>query len=158
MSLFARLRRFASRRPPAPLAAGVAALERRRIDEALVHFARALEIAATDAERAAAHNKRGLAELARADRGAAIDAFASALAHEPRFVPAIVNVGNLLLEDGAIDEAIAHYEAALRIDDESAVAHLNLGIAYKRLGRRGDAVREFRRASRLEGRLKLFRR
>jgi tetratricopeptide (TPR) repeat protein len=63
-------------------------------------------------------------------------------------VPAIVNVGNLLLEDGVIDDAIEHYQAALRIDDTYAPAHLNLGIAYRRLGRRADAVREFRRANR----------
>ncbi len=110
--------------------------------------------ASTPGERAAVHNKRGIAHVRRGDRGAAIDAFVDALYADPRCVPAIVNVGNLLLEDGALREAAEHYEAALRIDDEYAVAHLNLGVALKALGRRAEAVRQFRRASRLESQLR----
>lgn len=158
MTLFARLRRFAWAPPPAtPYAAGVAALERNRIEEALAHFARAEAGAATPEARASAANKRGIAHVRRGDRAAAVDAFVDALLAHPSFVPAIVNVGNMLLEDGAVDEAVEHYEAAVRLDDTYAVGHLNLGVAYKRLGRRGDAVRAFRRANRLEGRMRLFR-
>ncbi|MFN2460166.1 MAG: tetratricopeptide repeat protein [Candidatus Velthaea sp.] len=158
MTLFARLRRFASAAPPAtPFAAGVAALERNRIDEALAHFARAHAVAASANERAAVANKRGVAHVRRGDREAAVGAFVDAVLADASFVPAIVNIGNLLLEDDAVDEAVIHYEAALLLDDTYAAGHLNLGVAYKRLGRRGEAVREFRRANRLEGRLRLFR-
>jgi tetratricopeptide (TPR) repeat protein len=113
---------------------------------------------ATSAERALAENKRALAQLHGGDRAAAIAAFAAALEADSSCVPAIVNVGNLLLEDGIFDDAVAHYEAALRIDAEYSAAHLNLGIAYKRLGRHAAAVRAFRRAHRIEGRLGARRR
>lgn len=142
------------RPPKTHFDAGVTALDRRRPVEALAHFAAALEVAATPAERAAIHNKIGIAQLRRDDRSAAIAAFVDALDADAGCVPVIVNIGNLLLEDGAIEEAIVHYEAALRMDDDYPVAHLNLGVAYKRLGRHADAVRELRRANRLEVRLR----
>jgi len=139
--------------PKTPFDAGIAALDRHRFDEALDHFATALDGAATSSERALVQNKRALIYLRRGDRPAAIGVFADALEADARCVPVIVNVGNLLLEDGILDDAVAHYEAALRIDDAYAGAHLNLGIAYKQLGRRADAVREFRRVNRIEARL-----
>jgi tetratricopeptide (TPR) repeat protein len=135
-----------------PFAAGVAALERGRLDDALVHFDVALNAARSARELALVHNKRALTQLRRGDRPAAVAALGDALAADALCVPAIVNVGNLLLEEGVLDDAVAHYEAALRIDDAYSVAHLNLGIAFKRLGRRGDAVRAFRRAHRLAAR------
>ncbi len=155
MSFFARL--LALVRPAAPktsFAAGVAALDRRRLDEALTHFHTALATASNAADRAAVQNKVGITQLRRGDREAAVAAFVSALEADDRCVAVIVNIGNLLFEDGAFDEAIEHYTAALRIDDDYANAHLNLGVAYKKLGRRAEAVREFRRASRLESRLR----
>jgi predicted negative regulator of RcsB-dependent stress response len=151
VSFFARL--FGSTWPQAPktpFAAGTAALERRRFDEALAHFHTALASARSDPERALIYNKRALAYLGRGERAAAVAAFTDGLEEDARCVPVIVNVGNLLLEDGVFDDALAHYEAALRIDDSYAAGHLNLGIAYKRLGRRAEAVRAFRRAARLE--------
>jgi tetratricopeptide (TPR) repeat protein len=160
VNLFAKLRQFAwpfgrarsshPVRPLDPLAAGVRSLNRGHAAEALTFFEFASAEALTDAQRAIVDNKRGVAHVRLGDRAAALAAFTAALAADPRAVPAITNIGNLLLEDGAVDEAIVHYEAALRIDDGYALAHLSLGVAYKRLGRRGEAVREFRRAHRLE--------
>jgi protein O-GlcNAc transferase len=154
VSFFARL--FGMAQAPAQPTrydAGVAALERQRFAEALTHFGAALGEAATPAQRALVHNKRALTFLRQGGAAAAaLEALCDALDADPRCVPAIVNVGNLLLEDGVLDDAITHYEAALRIDDGYAAAHLNVGIAYKRLGRRGDAVRAFRRANRLDAR------
>jgi tetratricopeptide (TPR) repeat protein len=105
------------------------------------------------AERAVIANKRGVAlvELQRRDEARA--AFEQALAIVPKFAPALVNIGNLHLEAGETEEAIRLYEAAVLSDEDYALAHHNLGVAYKRLGRMGDAVRELRRANRLEGRV-----
>ncbi len=117
------------RAPKTPFAAGVAALDQQRVDEALAHFATALASAASDRERALVHNKRGLALLrARRPAAAAVAAFVAALDADDRCAPAIVNVGNLLLEDGVLNDAVAHYQAALAIDDAYAAAHLNLGM------------------------------
>ncbi len=104
-------------------------------------------------ERAAAANKRGVAlrELRRVDEARA--SFEQALDILPNFAPALVNIGNLHLEAGEMEKAIRYYESAIRSDDENALAHHNLGVAFKRLGRTGDSVRELRRAHRLEGRI-----
>lgn len=105
------------------------------------------------AERAAAANKRGVAlvELRRLDE--ARRAFEQAVEIVPKFVPALVNIGNLHLEAGETAEAIAYYESAVRGDENYALAHHNLGVAYKRLGRTAESVRELRKAHRLEGRV-----
>ena len=70
----------------------------------------------------------------------------------------MVNLGNLLLEAGHLEDAIDYYQAALRVDDRSAGAHRNLGIACKRAGRHADAVRHLRAAVRYEIRDALPRR
>jgi tetratricopeptide (TPR) repeat protein len=100
--------------------------------------------------RAAPVHRRGLDAIRRRDREAAYDLFIEALSVDPEFPPTLVALGNMMLEDGELDEAIAHYEAALRYDDHFALAHHNLGIALKRRGEPERAVRHLRRATRLE--------
>jgi tetratricopeptide (TPR) repeat protein len=111
------------------------------------------DTALTRDERLAVENKRGVAFINMQRVAEAREAFESALAIEPRYAPALVNIGNLHLEDGDVDGAIRYYERAVLCDDDYALAHHNLGVAYKRLGRTGDAVRELRKATRLEGRV-----
>jgi tetratricopeptide (TPR) repeat protein len=132
---------------------GVVALDAGRHDLAASEFAAALAEAAGAAERAVIHNKRGVSLVALGRRDDAFDAFCEALADDERCAPALVNVGNLMLEDGHVLDAIDHYAAAIRIDDSYAAAHRNLGIAFKRLGRRSESVRALRLADRLAGRL-----
>jgi tetratricopeptide (TPR) repeat protein len=103
-------------------------------------------------DRAFLLNKRGVAsmglelpECARADFSAALEA-------QAHYAPALTNLGNLLLESGRVNEAIAHYERAIASDCEYAVAYLNLGVAYKRAGRIAEGVRALRRAQQLEER------
>jgi tetratricopeptide (TPR) repeat protein len=99
--------------------------------------------------RAAVANKRGVALVGLGRRSDARQAFEDALELQPRFAPALVNLGNLLLEEGELEAAVAQYEAAIRSDDRYAPAHHNLAVAYKRLGRTADSVRELRRAHKL---------
>jgi len=155
MSIFARLARFASKPPRTPLAAATLALERGDPLAALAHADAALAAAAGPAMRAAAHNKRGVALIRLAERDAAAMAFLAALEAAPQHVPAIVNVGNLLLESGLPADAVEHYEAALRLDDRYAPAYENLGVALRQLGRRAESVRALRTAGRLTSRLQL---
>jgi tetratricopeptide (TPR) repeat protein len=154
MSFFARLFRIAPVMPPGPLERGALALRAGRLDEAERCFHEALAAAAAGRERALAHNKLALLALARDDRPAAQAALDDALRTFPACVPAIVNAGNLLLEDGDTDGAIARFEAAISLDPDFPEAHHNLGVAYRRAGRRSDAVRELRRATGLERRRK----
>jgi tetratricopeptide (TPR) repeat protein len=106
-----------------------------------------------NADRAAVANKRGVALVELRRIGEARGAFEQALQIAPKFAPSLVNMGNLHLEAGEMEEAIRYYESAILSDDDYALAHHNLGVAYKRLGRTADAVRELRRAHRLEGRV-----
>ncbi|MDR7448066.1 MAG: tetratricopeptide repeat protein, partial [Armatimonadota bacterium] len=52
-------------------------------------------------------------------------------------------------ELGRRDEALRAYERAIEVDPDYWVAHQNLGVLYKEMGRVGDAVREFKKATRL---------
>lgn len=152
--MFALARAFAGRRRPAgpeePFREGLRALDAGRADDALAAFTRAAEEAPDPRGRASALNKRALARLLSGDREGALADLAAALGDDPGCVAAIVNVGNLLLEDDALDEAIAHYEAALRRDERSALAHQNLAVALRRTGDRAGSVRHLRRAAQLE--------
>ncbi|HTW86193.1 MAG TPA: tetratricopeptide repeat protein [Candidatus Sulfotelmatobacter sp.] len=151
MGFFDRLRRLVPGRPPTPFARGVRALDRGRLDEAEAAFAQAA-LAADAAQLALIANKLAIVAIHRGRRDLAVAQLVRALELNPRSPAAITTVGNLLLEDGDADEAVAHYEAAIRIDDAYGPAYHNLGVALHRAGRRGAAVRNLRKASRLEGR------
>lgn len=64
-----------------------------------------------------------------------LDALGQAIAHEG---------------DARLDEAIRYYEAALRIDDQVAKTHLNLGHAFARQRRWDEATAQYERAAELD--------
>jgi tetratricopeptide (TPR) repeat protein len=70
----------------------------------------------------------------------------------PRSAEARNNLGGALLLRGAVDEAIAHLQEALRIDPSHAEAHSNLGVALARRGRAAEAIDHYRQALRLDPR------
>ncbi len=72
----------------------------------------------------------------------------AALERDPNHVRALTNRGNLKLEDGDVDGAIADYERAIKLDDGFANAHHNLGVAYRRKGHVAKSVAALRRAQR----------
>ncbi|HEX3469333.1 MAG TPA: tetratricopeptide repeat protein [Candidatus Elarobacter sp.] len=147
-----RLRRLVPGRPdPDPFARGSRALDHGRLDRAEAAFGEALGTATTARQAAAVHNKLAVIAILRHDRAGAVEQLVRALEVDPRSPAAITTIGNLLLEDGDLDEAIVHFEHALMIDDGYAPAYHNLGVALHRQGRRGAAVRMLRKASRLEG-------
>ncbi len=107
------------------------------------------------AERAFLLNKRGVARIGMQRREQACEDFDSRArsaawlrsgANQPRQSAASTRA--------TCEGAIARYERAIASDSEYAVAHLNLGVAYKRAGRIADAVRALRQAERLERRAK----
>lgn len=135
-----------------PIASALAALERGEFAVAESALGELLERSGSPVERAFMLNKRGVARIGLDRRELAQADFAAALESVGGYAPALTNLGNLLLEDGDAKGAIAHYERAIANDREYALAHLNLGVAYKRLGRIADSVRELREAQRLEQR------
>jgi tetratricopeptide (TPR) repeat protein len=62
------------------------------------------------------------------------------------------NLGTTLSDQGRVDEAIAHYEEALRIRPDYSNAHINLGTARKSQGRIDEAFGHFVEALRLNPR------
>jgi tetratricopeptide (TPR) repeat protein len=138
------------RKPLTPYELALDALARGRFTDALERLDALLQDGSLAGERrAAVTNKRGVAlvNLHRAEE--ARRAFEAALEIKPRYAPALVNIGNLHLESGEIEAAVAQYQAAIAADEKYAPAHHNLAVAYKRLGRTADSVRELRRAHKL---------
>jgi len=59
------------------------------------------------------------------------------------------NLGNVLIREGEVAAAIAHFEAALRLRPEGAGTHYNLGNALQRLGRTREAIAQYEQALQL---------
>ena len=60
------------------------------------------------------------------------------------------NLGEALSQQGKLDEAIAEYRTAIRLQPDLAVAHYNLGNALKDQGKLDEAIAEYRTAIRLQ--------
>ena len=101
---------------------------------------------------AEAETQRGTAHVLTGDLGRAKRAFEEALARDPKHHRALTNLGNVALEENRVDDAIAAYEAALRLDESFANAHHNLGVAYRRKGHIDQSVRSIRRAQKAQRR------
>jgi len=99
---------------------GVVLSHQGRIEEAILHFNRALELVPKDAEAA----------------------FLLGKAHFDR--------GNQLMQEKQFELAVQHYGEAIRSRSDSAQAHNNLGIALMNLGRTNDAIEAFRDAVRID--------
>jgi tetratricopeptide (TPR) repeat protein len=140
------------RGPATAFERGVVALDAGDHEAAALEFEAALDAATDDPARATIYNKLGVARMALGRRDDALEAFCAALELDEHCAPALVNVGNLFLEDGHPLDAIDYYQAALRADDSYPPAYRHLGIALRRLGRRAEAVRALRAADRNAGR------
>ena len=60
------------------------------------------------------------------------------------------NLGNALDKQGQLDEAIRHYQEAIRLHPEYALAHNNLGKALGGQGQTDEAIRQFQETIRLK--------
>jgi tetratricopeptide (TPR) repeat protein len=67
-----------------------------------------------------------------------------------RCLAAHIGLGLALVRVGKVQEAIGHYEQALRFDPDSLKAHYNLGNALLRVGRVQEAIGHYEQAVRLE--------
>ncbi len=72
------------------------------------------------------------------------------LMKNPRCWMAHTNLGLVLAQTGRIEDAIAHYEQALRIKPDHAEAHNNLGMALAQMGRSEDAIAQYQQALRIK--------
>ncbi len=137
-----------AKRLAAGLEALVPGLEGALSDLALGRYAPWLEAGPRFA-RAEAWVQKGVEAAIQGDRAAAERAFEAALGLDPEHPRAYVNRGNLKLEAGQVEAAIADYQTALKLDPDLADAHHNLAAAYKKKGDLDKMVRHLKKAQRL---------
>ena len=73
-----------------------------------------------------------------------------AVAINPRFEEAYLQLGILYFTQGNFERSIAAYMKAIALNPNFAEPHYRLGVAYKRLGRATEAEQEFRTHERLQ--------
>lgn len=131
------------------LGRGLQLEERGSYDEALRLYGEASERFPDDPRPV---HKQGVILVRMGRRDEARGAFMQALDLNREFAPSLTNLGNMELEQGHVEQAIVYYKQAIAAQPDYPGAHHNLGVAYRRLGRLGDAVSEARQAARHERR------
>jgi len=111
-----------------------------RLDEAAMHFTKALEINPSFAH--ALHNM-GMIFVQRGNLDEAISEFQKAIELEPTFADAYNKLGAALANRGRLDEAIASFSKAIEINPAYGSAHANLGSVYEQQGRPPEAIAEY---------------
>jgi len=89
-------------------------------------------------------------ELEAAVPDEAAEAYRRALAVDPGYADAHVNLGRLLHEAGDADAALEHYHRALEERPGDATAAFNMGVALEDLGRPADALAAYEKAIALD--------
>lgn len=128
---------------------GIELAKTNRLDEALTHYRRALELHPDFAE---AHNNLCLllSDMGRTDE--ALTHCRRALDLDPGRAKAENSLGVVLARMGRSAEALVHYERALRLAPHYAEAHHNLGALLAGMGRTEAALTRYQRALDLEPR------
>ena len=104
-----------------------------RMAEAVPHFEAGLAFGANTGPGAVKlHDNLGMAFRLLGRRREALEQFRASLALDSADFPAHLNVGLLLAEQGAVAEAIGHYQAAVRIDPGNQQARTILDQASQR--------------------------
>ena len=86
-----------------------------RVDEAIAHAQKALEMQPDGPDDALAHINLGNALLQKGQVDEAITHYQKALEIQPDYADAHNNLGTALLQKGRVDEAITHFQKALEI-------------------------------------------
>ena len=83
-------------------------------------------------EKLMSENNRAKAELL----------FKEALTIDPFFVPALIDMGNLVAENGDMVKSQRYFSRAVALDQLNPAAHYNLSLVYESLGNMADAQAE----------------
>jgi len=126
---------------------GNALLQKGSVDEAIVHYQKALQI---DPDYVDACYNLGNALLQKGAVDEAIAHYQKALQINPDYAKACNNLGNVLVQKGSVNEAIIHFQKALQIKPDFAEAHDNLGNALLRKGKVDEAIVHFQKALQIE--------
>jgi tetratricopeptide (TPR) repeat protein len=117
-------------------------LQRAEVDEAILHFEKAVEIWPDYPET---QFNLGSALLQKGLLDEAAPHFRIVLETWPRHVEARNNLGGILLQKGQVDEAIINFEKILDEKPADARAHNNLGNALEQKGQLDEAIAHYRK-------------
>jgi tetratricopeptide (TPR) repeat protein len=121
---------------------GIALASGGRVDEAVAHYRKALEIKPDYSE---AHNNLANALAAQGRLDEAMAHYRKSLEIQPNYPEAYYNLGSILAGCGRLDEAIVQFRWGLAIRDNAEVRY-NLGNVLARRGRFDEALAEYRKA------------
>jgi lipoprotein NlpI len=121
-------------------------LQKGQVDEAIVHFQKALNINPDDPEP---QNNLGAALLQKGRIDEAIVHFQKSAEIAPNIAKGQYNLGVVLFQKGRVDEAIAHYQRAVEINPNFAPALYRLSLALFQKGRVEEAITSAQRALQL---------
>lgn len=122
-------------------------LRENRLDDAIFHARKALEIQPDSAD---AHSRLGVALSASGQNEEASIHFEKALETQQVRPRMHYNIATLLLNSGHLDEATAEFNKELQIQPEFVEAHNNLGIALTSKGELDGALAHFQKALELD--------
>lgn len=125
------------------------ALRENRLDEAVFHAQKALEIRPDSAD---AHSNLAIALSGKRQTDQARIEFQKVLETSPTRPRVHYNLATLFLEKGDLDHAIAEFEEELKIQPQFVEAHNNLGTALTRKGELDDALAHFEKGLQLDPR------
>ena len=114
-----------------------------RVDEALAHYQKAIDI---EPGYAPAYNNMGTALRAKGNLDAAVSTYRRALEVMSNYPDAHYNLANALMDQNKPVEAGEHFRIALKSIPGEARVHNNLGIALAAEGKLDEAIAAFRTA------------
>jgi Flp pilus assembly protein TadD/mono/diheme cytochrome c family protein len=117
-----------------------------RIEEAIMHYRRALEIKPDDP---VARNSLGTTLQTAGKLDEAIREYREALRVRPAYTNAHYNLGTSLLALGRPEEAVGHFREVVRVEPEDADAYNDLGSALAMQGEMAEAAAQFEKAIKL---------
>lgn len=126
-----------------------ALIQSNRMDEAISHLRRAVEL---DPDYPEAHSNLGAALSTQGLHQEAVEHCLAAIRLRPGFADAYGNLGAALLGLNRLDEAEQAFREAISLDRENASFEYGLGVALARKGRHREAVGHFRNAVRISPR------
>ena len=124
-------------------ALGIALFKTGQVDEAMVHYQKALQIKPDFVD---ANINLGNALLQKSGVDEAIAHYQKVLQIVPGGAEIYDNLGSALLQKGQVDEAIAQYQKALQIKPGYAEAHYNFGFALSKIGQVDEAIAQYQKA------------
>ena len=122
---------------------GWALFQKGQVDEAIVHFQKAIKI---DPNWANAYHNLSTALIQKGQVDEAIDACQKALAINPRNIQASIDLGEALSKKGQMDEAIVQFQKAVDLNSNFSPAHYHLGFALFQKGRVDEAITQYQEA------------